>query len=339
MVKISDVAQDAGVSPSTVSYVLSGKRRISEATRRRVLASIEALGYRPHAGARALASSRSNVVALVLPLHAGIHVPIVMQIATAIVTSARSFDHDVLLLTQDEGVAGLHRVAGSAMVDAIIVMDVSAQDARLPVLRALSHPSVLIGVPADTSGLACVDFDFAGAARSAVAHLARLGHREVALIGPPPEVFARGTAFAPRTVSGFQEGVRAAGLSGVVRSCDPAPEEVRALVTGLLAERPGLTGMVVHNESAVAPLLDALGTAGRRVPDDISVLAICPDELAGRMRPSLTSVNIPADGIGTLAVNLLMDKLNDRPVPETTLLEPHVTQRVSTAPVAAPDLA
>lgn len=330
MVKISDVARDAGVSPSTVSYVLSGKRSISEGTRRRVLASVEALGYRPHAGARALASSRSNVVALVLPLHAGIHVPIVMQIATAIVTAARGFDHDVLLLTQDEGVAGLHRVAGSAMVDAIVVMDVSAEDQRLPVLRGLAQPSVLIGVPADTTGLACVDFDFAGAARSAVTHLAGLGHREVALLGPPPEVFARGTAFAPRTVSGFEAGIADAGLDGVVRSCDPAPEAVRGLVGELLAERPGLTGLVVHNESAVPSLLDALATSGRRVPDDVAVVAICPDELAQRTTPGLTSVNIPADGIGTLAVELLMDKLNDRPVPETTLLEPHVTRRAST---------
>lgn len=330
MVKISDVARDAGVSPSTVSYVLSGKRRISEETRRRVLASIEVLGYRPHAGARALASSRSNVVALVLPLHSGIHVPIVMRIATAIVTEARSYDHDVLLLTQDEGVAGLHRVAGGAMVDAIIVMDVSARDARLPVLRALAQPSVLIGVPADTSGLACVDFDFAGAARGAVAHLAGLGHREVALIGPPPEVFARGTAFAPRTVSGFEDGVADAGLDGVVRSCDPAPESVRGLVGALLAERPVLTGLVVHNESAIPSLLDALATSGRRVPDDIAVVAICPDELAERTTPALTSVDIPADGIGALAVELLMDKLDDRPVPETTLLEPHVTRRAST---------
>ena len=72
LVKISDVARHADVSPSTVSYVLSGKRSISERTRRRVLDSIATLGYRPHAGARALASSRSNVIALVVPLRSGI---------------------------------------------------------------------------------------------------------------------------------------------------------------------------------------------------------------------------------------------------------------------------
>ncbi len=68
---VTDVARHAGVAPSTVSYVLSGKRSISAETRQRVLASIRALGYHPHAGARALASNRANVIALVLPLRAG----------------------------------------------------------------------------------------------------------------------------------------------------------------------------------------------------------------------------------------------------------------------------
>src|SRR5256714_324716 len=132
LAKIDDVARHAGVAPSTVSYVLSGKRTISEETRQRVLRSIQALGYHPHAGARALASNRSNVVALVIPLRTGIHVPVIMQFAISVVTSARRHDHDVLLLTQDEGVQGLKRVAGTALVDAIIVMDVELHDPRVP---------------------------------------------------------------------------------------------------------------------------------------------------------------------------------------------------------------
>ena len=111
-VTIVDVARHAGVAVSTVSYVLSGKRAISEVTRTRVLASIRELGYHPNAGARALASRRANIIALVLPLRAGMQVPVVMQFAIAVVTTARRFDHDVLLVTSDEGPAGLRRIAG-----------------------------------------------------------------------------------------------------------------------------------------------------------------------------------------------------------------------------------
>src|SRR5580693_2249749 len=107
LVKISDVARHADVSPSTVSYVLSGKRTISEQTRRRVLDSIATRGY----------------------------------------------GHDVLLLTQDEGVAGLQRVTSASLVDAIILMDVEARDVRLPLLRGVRQPAVVIGFPADPVGL------------------------------------------------------------------------------------------------------------------------------------------------------------------------------------------
>jgi len=177
MATLADVARHAGVAASTVSYVLSGKRSISEQTRRRVLASIATLGYRPHAGARALASSRSNVIALVVPLRSGIYVPVLMQFVVSVVTTARGHDHDVLLLTQDEGVEGLQRVSGTALVDAIIVMDVETRDTRLPVLRSLRLPAVLIGLPADSADLTCIDLDFELLARCAPLQLEPTGSR------------------------------------------------------------------------------------------------------------------------------------------------------------------
>ena len=84
MATISDVARAAGVSISTVSYVLSGRRPISPETRARVEAAIAELNYHPHAGARALASSRTNALALVAPLRADINVPVIMQFVTAV---------------------------------------------------------------------------------------------------------------------------------------------------------------------------------------------------------------------------------------------------------------
>jgi DNA-binding LacI/PurR family transcriptional regulator len=333
VVKISDVARHAGVSPSTVSYVLSGKRSISDQTRRRVLESVRTLGYRPHAGARALASSRSNVIALVLPLRSGIHVPVVMQMAISAVTTARAHDHDVLLLTQDEGVGGLERVAGTALVDAIIVMDVELHDARLPVLRSLDRPSVLIGFPADAAGLTCIDLDFEAAGAACAAHLADLGHREIALIGAPPAVYERGTGFAERTKAGFQRAAADRGVRALVRPCDP--QAARSTAAELLRDHPGVTGVVIHNEPAVEPLLTAFRAAGRHVPDDLSVIALAPDDLAERL--GLTSIAIPADEVGTQAVTLLMNKLDGHDVPGATLLPPRLVTRSSTPePPAAP---
>ncbi|HEV2779944.1 MAG TPA: LacI family DNA-binding transcriptional regulator [Actinophytocola sp.] len=331
MPKIEDVARHAGVAPSTVSYVLSGKRAISEETRQRVLRSVRVLGYQPHAGARALASNRSNVVALVIPLRSGMHVPVIMQFAISVVTAARQFDHDVLLLTQDEGVKGLQRVAGTALVDAIIVMDVELQDQRVPVLRELQRPSVLIGFPDDAEGLTCIDLDFAATGAVCLQHLADLGHRRVALIGSPPEVYKRETGFATRLADGFKLAASRAKVAATVHPCEATPLAAHAVVATLLRDHPDLTAVVVHNEAVVEPLLAAFANAGRSVPDDLSVVAVCPDELAERAHPGLTSVAIPAEEIGRQAVNLLMTKLNGGLVPDDTLLQPRLVRRASTS--------
>ena len=94
---------------------------------------------------------------------------------------------------------------------------------------------------------------------------------------------------------------------------------------------PTLTGLVVHNEAAVDHVLAALRALGRRVPDDVSVVAICPDEVAERATPGPDSVLIPAEEVGRRAVELLMDKLAGAPVPTVTLLEPQLTVRSSSA--------
>ncbi|MEV6172881.1 LacI family DNA-binding transcriptional regulator [Streptomyces sp. NPDC051954] len=332
MVKITDVARRAGVSPSTVSYALSGKRPISEETRQRVEAAIRELGYRPHAGARALASSRSNVLALVVPLRAGIHVPVVMQFAVSVVTTARRYDHDVLLLTQEEGEDGLRRVADTAMVDALIVMDVQLHDPRLPLLRGLDRPSVMIGFPASPAGLTCIDLDFKAAGEACVEHLARLGHRVVALVGSPPEVYVRQTAFAQRVVQGFTAAADRNGLASAVHPCEAAPGAARRVAEQLLREQPALTGVVVHNEPLLEPLVDAFEQLGLRIPGDLSVTAICPDEHAENLRVPVTSVALPTAEIGTRAVELLMKKLSGTEVREATLLAPRMTERGSTGP-------
>ena len=329
MVTITDVARHAGVAVSTVSYVLSGKRAISAPTRQRVRDSIDLLGYHPHAGARALASRRATVIALVLPLRTGMHLPILMQLVTAVVTAAREHAHDVLLMTADEGPAGLRRIAAGALVDGVLVMDVEMTDPRAPVLRELERPSVLIGFPADARGLTCVDLDFHSAGARCVEHLAALGHHRVALLGAPAVVYARDTGFAHRTRAGFQEAADRLGLTATARPCGESRADVRETLVSLFRDDPEVTGLVVHNEAAVSHALSVLPERGRRVPRDVSVVAICPDDLAGSL--GLSAVPIPAERVGREAVALLMGKVDGRTVPEATLIPPDLIRRGSTA--------
>lgn len=335
VVSITDVAQLAGVSSSTVSYVLSGKRPISKETADRVKRAISELRYRPHAGARALAQGRSNVLALVVPLRAGQNVTVLMEFAAAVVKRARAADYDVLLLTHDEGVAGLQRVASSAMADAFIVMDVQYNDPRVPVLMALDQPAVLIGVPNRPVGLSCVDLHFGAAAALAVDHLADLGHRSIALIGAPAAVYERGTGYAQRFVTGFTEAAERRNLAAVTTPCEPSIDGLRRAVADVLGRLPQTTGWLIHNEAVLQSLPHVLHEHGREIPADASVVAVCPDHMAEVHATVFSNIAIPAADVGEIAVEMVLRHLSGATTVETRLLSPVLTQRASTRAVDA----
>ncbi|MES4907548.1 MULTISPECIES: LacI family DNA-binding transcriptional regulator [unclassified Streptomyces] len=338
MVTLAEVARHAGVSASTVSYVLSGKRSISGPTRERVEQSIKELGYHPNAGARALASSRSNIIALMVPLRTDMYVPVMMEVAIAVATTARAHGYDVLLLTGEEGPAAVRRVTGSGLADAMILMDVELEDERLPLLRDARQPTVLIGLPADTVGLTCVDLDFTATGALCADHLAGLGHREIAVVGEAAAVYERHTGFAVRTLEGLRGRARDLGLRLLHRPCEGSYESMAGALARIFDERPATTGFVVQNEAAIDPLLSLLRQQGRAVPEDVSVVAICPDQVATQASVRLTSVAIPAHEMGRRAVELVVSKLEGRGSDEVALLEPELAVRESSgpAPNAAP---
>lgn len=332
MVTINDVATAAGVAPSTVSYVLSGKRSISPRTRRLVEDSIRRLGYHPHAGARALASSKTNVLALVVPLRTDLNVSVVMEFVASAATAARAHDHDLLLLTKNEGPAGLQRVTSSARADALLVMDVEAADPRVPMLLALDRPVVLIGVPDHPDGLSCVDLDFVAAGSLCARHLADLGHRRIALVGPSPAVYERGTSYASRFLRGFTETAAERGVEADARACAHSYEAMAACLDSLFAGDTPPTGLVVHNEAVLPGTLSELRHRGLRVPEDVSVVAVCPTTMAEQHAVSLTTVAIPAEEVGALAVEMVVRQLDGHTAPEVRLLSPRLDRRDSTAP-------
>lgn len=341
MVTIADVARHAGVSSSTVSYVLSGKRAISDETKRRVESSVRELGYHPHAGARALAARRSHIIALMVPLRTDVYVPVMMEIAVSVTMAARRHGYDVLLITNDEGPDGVRRIGASGLADGVILMDVELDDVRVPVLQSQGTQAALIGLPDDPAGLSCVDHDFAAAGALCADHLADLGHREVAFIGYGSGVYTRHAGYAERTLTGFGERAGERGLRYVHRPCDGTYESTAGTLARILADRPETTGFVVQNESAIGPLLTLLRSSGRTVPEDASVIALCQAQLAEQFSPRLTSVTGSPQELGRVAVDQIMRRITeagrgDVPQDERVLLTPALTVRDSTGPAPRP---
>ena len=128
-----------------------------------------------------------------------------------------------------------------------------------PTLCELDRLSVLIGLPASSAGLTCVDLDFERAGGLCVEHLAGLGHRRVVLLGAPQVVYDRNTGFARRTRDGARETAARHGLDAYVLAVEPVYPAALAAVAGSRQA----TGLIVHNEAVVDHVLTALRSLGR----------------------------------------------------------------------------
>jgi DNA-binding LacI/PurR family transcriptional regulator len=332
-----DVARIAGVSQSTVSYVLSGKRPISEATRRKVLAAIEGLTYQPNAGARALASQRTSVVGLIIPFHPSVDAVAQLPFIQTIAAVARQHDHDVLLVTSDEGPTGLLRLEGRTLCDAIVMMDIEARDERVPVAASLSVPVVLIGVPEDPAGLYCVDLDFAAAARLTVDELAATGHDRLAFMGYPSESLQRDLNYVRRFQDAFTGRAAEHGLPyEVIEPVEPGRAAADAAVEQVLASGiDGRLGLVVPNSPARQHALHALSARGVVPGRDISVIVLCTDAAAEAMEPPATNVSPEPRDVSRRALETLFWLLAPTPGPPPQpidLLEPRLTRRQTVMP-------
>jgi DNA-binding LacI/PurR family transcriptional regulator len=265
------VARLAGVSQSTVSYVMSGRRSISSETRRRVEAAIEQLAFQPNAGARALKSQRTKVIGLVVPFGASTDSTGLLPFIETIATCAREQDHDVLLVTRDEGPAGLTRLASRSLCDAIVLMGIEARDARIPVAAALAVPVILIGLPADPHGLPCVDMDFELAGRLAVDHLAAGGHERIAVIGHPPDIVARDLNFVGRFRRGAAAAAERHGLPcEIIELSDRGAAAAGAAVDRALARPSRANGDAMGQEQAIESSEHGAAATHRALPTEPS---------------------------------------------------------------------
>lgn len=334
MAKIHEVAKAAGVSISTVSYALSGKRTISEATRRRIERAVRELDYEPNAGARMLAGRRTNIFALTEPFRADTHAPAHLAFVLASSIAARRYDYDILLLTQEEASAGMRRVASSGLVDGVLVLDVAPDDERVELSRRIALPTVFIGVPDDHEGVHCVDLDFEAAAALAVDRLVAVGHRSIGLVGHP-ELSYEKSNFPPRVRRGFEHRAAELGVDAAVElpaTDGPQGSGVRAATRALL-ER-GVTALLLHcDDAAHAVVLDELGKLGLTVPGDVSLISVGATFDTTVFHPPLDSVPLVPQASCDVAVDLARRLVDgDEVAPAVHLVEPGYQRRGSIAP-------
>ncbi|WP_160297640.1 LacI family DNA-binding transcriptional regulator [Demequina salsinemoris] len=305
MATVDDVAKAAGVSISTVSYALSGKRAISQETRERVLKAAAELNYQPHASARMLAANRSHILAVTAPLHADTDSTVHMQFAMEVTKEAHSLDYDTLLLVHDDTMQSMRRAAATALADGVIVLDVDAEDPRADLARSLDYPVVFIGIPHDARGLICVDMDFEEAARMSVDRLADAGHTSIGMISHPRLTVQRGSNFPLRFRDAFIARCTERGLEHSVAY--PLEHSARESVDELLTALPNMTALVLNTSSDVAAdASSALAAHDLTIPHDVSVIAAGAAYPTHRFPVPLDRIPLDAEASCTAAVDLLV---------------------------------
>jgi LacI family transcriptional regulator len=313
-----DVAARAGVSRTTVSFVLNDVKEanISEETRRRVLEAAEALEYVPDAAAQALASGRTQTIGMIFRTNSKSTADLAhMQILQGLMEVVNQSGNRLLVdIVKERATADLYvNLSRNKRIDGLILSDPRVDDHAMYDLLNDDFPVVLLGRLPGVK-VTSVEFDNRGGARAAVDHLVREGHSRIGFIGYAPLPF---TGVSER-LNGYKDALAAAGIAfdeTLVRYGDPDPGTGLAAIASLL-EIPELpTAIFVSSDVLAFAALGAIRQRGLRVPDDIAIVGFDDHPLAQYASPPLTTVRLPFEEMGRQAGKMLLNLLQQKDEP------------------------
>lgn len=336
---MADVAAHAGVSAQTVSRVLNGSAHVDPGTRVRVEAAMATLDYRPHRAARALRTGRTQTIGVIAQTLATVGNSRMLQ---AVAEAAATCDYSVVVVTLGGG-SDAGRSAGDASgagaapvgdafrrlrdqgVDGAIVLNEATRLAREAVVPT-DLRLVVVDSPADDR-FDVVQTDHVAGARDAVAHLLSQGHRTVAHVTGPAGAFA-----ADQRERGWRDALSAAGVPrGPLLHGDWSAASGYAR-GALLAVDLDVTAVFCANDQMALGLLRALADAGRRVPDDVSVIGFDDSADAAQFRPPLTTMRQDFAALGARAVDTLVSGVEGPAARVVETIPARLIVRASTAP-------
>ncbi|EWS80123.1 LacI family transcriptional regulator [Brachybacterium phenoliresistens] len=306
---MTDVADRAGVSYQTVSRVLNDPHRVKPATRERVQAAIEELGFTRNRAARALRTTRSRIIG-VLTDGSSLYGP--ATTLSAVEAAAHEAGYTTLLASVGPHGASGERTGRELLesgADGIIV--IAPHEGMVPALEAIARTTPIVSVTAGAPaipGATMVTVDQARGARSVVEHLAEAGCRSVVhLQGPPSWFDARGRR------AGFVEAVDQLGLDAEITEPGDWSPGSGARIAEALLRGPLPDAVFAANDHMALGLLHVLHARGVRVPEQVAVVGFDDISGAAYFTPSLSTVRQPFDRLGQAAVARLISGLGPAP--------------------------
>jgi len=294
---ITDVARAAGVSPATISRVLNDSKRVSPDVASRVLAAVEELGYRPNPAAQVLLRGASHTIGVVVP---DLSNPYFAEVLKAVTDTAASQQHRTLVAdtNEDPGQEMDLALELARWVDGLVLCSPRMTSQQLKRLVEQLPRTVLVNRVLTGSSVPAVTVDFASGMRSVLAHLAELGHRDVAYLAGPPAAWSD----AQR-----RRAVRRAvkdGLQVHEVPCGSSSEAGYAAVDQALAARP--TALVAFSDYVALGALARLNELGVSVPEELSLVGFDDLPFGELVRPRLTTVSVVKAHLGKIAFDQLL---------------------------------
>lgn len=332
-----DVADLAGVSRTTVSFVLNNDQRFSirPETAQKVRDAASQLGYFPNASARALASNQTKTIGLILTRNPDYIAsdPFLPQILGGLLDVLKENAQGLLIESVEPGEQQKTylELTRAHHIDGIIMMTPRTDDTGLKALEDADIPVVLMGyIPEST--LHSVDVDNRGAAEMAVHHLIELEHKRIACITNAPLPYTS----AIQRLDGYKAALEKAGLPyypALVREADFNSQSGYDQMKSLLESGQAFSAVFVASDNVALGAYRAIREAGRSIPEDLSVIGFDDIPLAEFVEPALTTVRMPAREIAQNSYHLLM-RLMKRDFPESreATLPTNLVLRQSTAP-------
>jgi len=319
-----DVASRAGVSRTTVSFVLNDVKEanISEETRRRVLTAAEELQYVPDASAQALASGRTRTFGMVFRTYSHTVADLAhMQILQGLMSVTSQSGVRLLIdsVTEGDSADVYVSLSRNKRIDGLILSDPRVDDSALYDLLKDGFPVVLLG---HLPGLkvSWVEFDNRGGARAAVEHLVSRGHKRIGFIGYAPQSF---TGVAER-LDGYRDALAAGGIpfdGQLVRYGDNHDAGTGFATTTSLLEVPEPpTAIFVSSDVLAFATLAAIRQHGLRIQDDIAVAGFDDNPFSKYADPPLTTVFLPFEEMGRQAGKIMLDLLLNPDEPKREVL-------------------
>ena len=309
----ADVAKLAGVSESTVSYALTGKRPISEETKKRVLHAVKKLGYQPHFAAGVLAGGRSKTIAMLHPMgRVGLSSSALEYVVGAANYAIARGYQVTLWPSQNDVIADIKNLRKSGLLAGAIVMESKLIDPRIEMLVKEEIPFVMIGRTGDNRQLNYVDRDFDRVCTIALDYLRSLGHAEIAFISNSRGRSQSELSVDVRFAESLTAEARARGINAVEILAENEPISGRDALIQIMNEQPQVTAVMGLSDNSILGLMSAASEFGIQVPEKLSVLALSTSRGQAQLAwPHLTSITVPAAEMGENAARILIAKLDD----------------------------